>query len=70
MSTKTISFRATEAQVKIIERSMRKGKYTSKGEFLRSLLRNVEEKELSEEARERIEKAREEKGGKELNEIL
>ncbi len=70
MATKTISFRATEEQVKMIERNMEKGNYTSKGEFLRTLLRNVEEKKLSEEAKKKIRKARGEEGGKELNEIL
>jgi len=70
MATKTISFRATEEQVEMIERNMEKGNYTSKGEFLRSLLRNIEEKELSEKAKKKIRKARREEGGKEINEIL
>ncbi len=70
MATKTISFRATEEQVEMIERNMEKGNYTSKGEFLRTLLRNVEEKKLSEKAKKKIRKSRMEEGGKEINEIL
>ncbi len=70
MATKTISFRATEKQAKMIEEKAKSENYTSKGEFLRDLLRNVEEKELSKEARRKINKAREEEGGKELDEVL
>jgi len=62
MTTKTISFRATEDQIHLIDRLVEEGDYTSRGELIRSFLRNVEEKELSERAKKDIEEAREQKG--------
>ena len=62
MSTKTISFRATEDQIHLIDRLVEEGDYTSRGELIRSFLRNVEEKELSERAKKDIEEARKQKG--------
>jgi len=62
MTTKTISFRATVDQVHLIDRLVDEGDYTSRGELIRSLLRNVEEKELSDRAKRDIEEARKQKG--------
>jgi len=62
MTTKTISFRATEDQIHLIDRLVEEGDYTSRGELIRSFLRNVEEKELSERAKKDIEEARKQKG--------
>ncbi len=61
MST-TISFKAPEKMAKEVEEATKEGNYTSKGEFLRSLLREVERKELSEKAKKDIEIAREQEG--------
>ena len=57
MSTKTISFRATEDQIHLIDRLVEDGDYTSRGELIRSLLRKIEEKELSDRAKKDIEEA-------------
>lgn len=62
MSTKTISFRATDDQIHLIDRLVENGDYTSRGELIRSLLRKVDEKELSERAKKDIEEARKQKG--------
>ncbi len=62
MSTKTISFRATEDQIHLIDRLVEDGDYTSRGELIRSLLRKIEEKELSDRAKKDIEEARKQKG--------
>ena len=62
MSTKTISFRATDGQIHLMDRLVEEGDYTSRGELIRSFLRNVEEKELSERAKKDIEEARKQKG--------
>ncbi len=60
--TTTISFKAPEQMAKEVDKATKEGNYTSKGEYLRSLLRNVEKKELSEKAKKDIEKARKQKG--------
>ena len=62
MSTKTISFRATDDQLHLIDRLVEEGDYTSRGELIRSFLRNVEDKELSDKAKKDIEEARYQKG--------
>ena len=62
MSTKTISFRATDDQINLIDRLVEEGDYTSRGELIRNLLRKVEEKELSERARKDIDEARKQEG--------
>ena len=62
METRTISFRATEDQVALIDRLVETGRFTSRGELLRNMLRNVEEKELSDQAKRDIEEARKQKG--------
>lgn len=69
MATKTISFRATNDQIKLIDELVEKGDYTSRGELLRNLLRNIEEKELSDEVKKRIEIARKQEG-RPLDDIL
>ena len=62
MTTKTISFRATDDQIHLIDRLVEEGDYTSRGELIRNLLRKVEQKELSMQARKDIEEARKQKG--------
>ena len=69
MTTKTISFRAKEDQVELLDELVEKGNYTSRGELLRNLLRNIEKKELSDKVKEEIETAREQEG-RPLDEIL
>ncbi|MDY6768853.1 MAG: ribbon-helix-helix domain-containing protein [Candidatus Nanohaloarchaea archaeon] len=54
MSTSTVSFKATEEQVEEIDRVVEERGYTSRGEFIRELLRERMEPELTEEAIERI----------------
>lgn len=62
MATKTISFRATEDQVKLIDELVEKGDFTSRGEFIRNLLRNIERKEISDQVKKDIEIARKQEG--------
>ncbi|MGM0405245.1 MAG: ribbon-helix-helix domain-containing protein [Thermoplasmatota archaeon] len=69
MATKTISFRATNDQIKLIDELVEKGDYTSRGELLRNLLRNIEEKELSDKVKKEIEIARKQEGSP-LDDIL
>ncbi len=69
MSTKTISFRAKEEQVELLDELVEKGNYTSRGELLRNLLRNIEKKELTDKVKEEIETAREQEG-RPLDDIL
>lgn len=58
----TISFKAPKSMAKEIEKNVKEGNYTSKGEYIRSLLRNTERKELSEKAKKDIETARKQEG--------
>lgn len=69
MATKTISFRATNDQIKLIDELVEKGDYTSRGELLRNLLRNIEQKELSDKVKKEIEIARKQEG-RPLDDIL
>lgn len=72
MTTKTISFKARESQAKEIDRIVKERGYTSRGEFIRDLLRKNMEPELTQEAIERIKKGRRqlaEGKGKKLEEI-
>jgi len=69
MTTKTISFRAKEEQIELLDELVEKGNYTSRGELLRNLLRNIEKKELTDKVKEEIETAREQEG-RPLDEIL
>lgn len=72
MPTKTISFKASEKQAKEIDRVVKEKGYTSRGEFIRELLRNSMEPELTREAVERIKKGRRQLArgeSKELEEI-
>ncbi len=69
MATKTISFRATEDQVKLIDELVEKGDYTSRGELIRNLLRNIERKEISDQVKKDIEIARKQEG-RPLDDIL
>ena len=39
MKTRTLNIRVTESQYNILEDLVKKGEYTSKGEFIRELLR-------------------------------
>lgn len=67
--TKNVSFKATKEQIELIDRAVESGRFTSRGEFLRSLLRRVEDVELSEEAKRDIEEARKQEG-KPLDELF
>lgn len=49
--SKAVSFKAEKGMVEEIDRAVEAGNFTSPGEFLRSLLRNLEERKLSEQAR-------------------
>jgi len=69
MTTKTISFRAKEDQVELLDELVEKGNYTSRGELLRNLLRNIEKKELTEKVKKEIETARGQEG-RPLDEVL
>ncbi len=69
MATKTISFRATNDQIKLIDELVEKGDYTSRGELLRNLLRNIEKKELTDKVKKEIEIARKQEG-RPLDDIL
>lgn len=62
MSTETVSFKAPEDMVREIEQAVEDGNYTSKGEFLRDLIRNVERQKLSRKAEKDIREAREQDG--------
>ncbi len=67
--THVVSFKATEKQIKEIDNAVRGGDFTSRGEFLRALLRQVEHKRLSEEAKRDIDEARKQEG-KPLDELF
>lgn len=72
MKTKTVSFKATKKQIKKIDRIIKEKGYTSRGEFLRALLRERMEPELTQEAINRIKKGRRQLArgeGKEIEEI-
>lgn len=58
MSTETVSFKAPEDMVRTIEQAVEDGNYTSKGEFLRDLIRNIEHRKLTDQARDDIKEAR------------
>lgn len=60
--TKNVSFKATKEQIERIDEAVESGRFTSRGEFLRSLLRKVEDAELSERAKQDIEEARKQEG--------
>jgi Arc/MetJ-type ribon-helix-helix transcriptional regulator len=59
---KVVSFEAPDEMVENIDESVEKGNFTSRGEFLRNLVRNIEDKRLSQEAKEDIEEARNQEG--------
>lgn len=63
-----VSFKAPEEMKQSIDRAVEEGNFTSRGEFLRSLVRNTEHRKLSDKARKDIEKAREQEG-KPLDEL-
>ncbi|MFW6196932.1 MAG: ribbon-helix-helix domain-containing protein [Thermoplasmatota archaeon] len=69
MTTKTISFRAKEEQVKLLDELVEKGNYTSRGELLRNLLRNIEERELTDQVKKEIKAARKQEG-RPLDDVL
>lgn len=56
--TKTVSFKATKKQIEEIDKIVEEKGYTSRGEFLRELLREKMEPELTDKAIERIKKGR------------
>jgi Arc/MetJ-type ribon-helix-helix transcriptional regulator len=58
MSTKTVSFKATEDQVKQIDEAVESGQFTSRGEYLRNLLREHSEPTLTDRAVEKINRGR------------
>jgi Arc/MetJ-type ribon-helix-helix transcriptional regulator len=58
MSTKTVSFKASEDHVERIDKIVEEKGYTSRGEYLRELLRNDIEPELTSETIERIKESR------------
>ena len=59
MSTKTVSFKADEKHIKKMDEIVEERGYTSRGEFLREILRNNLEPVLTERAKKEIEKGRE-----------
>lgn len=67
--SQVISFKAPKEMVGEVDEAVKQGNYTSRGEFLRALLRNVEEKKLSNKAKKDISEARKQEG-KPLNELL
>jgi Arc/MetJ-type ribon-helix-helix transcriptional regulator len=72
MSTKTVSFKASEDHVERIDKIVEEKGYTSRGEYLRELLRNNIEPELTSETIERIKESRRQLSsgeGKELEDL-
>ncbi|MFB6089397.1 MAG: ribbon-helix-helix domain-containing protein [Candidatus Aenigmatarchaeota archaeon] len=67
--SKVVSFKAKKDMIDEIDRAVERGNFTSRGEFLRSLVRNVKQKELSRQAKEDIEESREQEG-RSLDELL
>lgn len=67
--SKVISFKAPKEMVGEVDEAVERGNYTSRGEFLRALLRNIEQNKLSKKARKDIEEARKQEG-KPLNGLL
>ncbi len=67
--TYVVSFKATGKQIREIDEAVKEGSFTSRGEFLRALLRQVEHSRLSEEAKRDIDEARKQEA-KPLDEIL
>jgi hypothetical protein len=59
---KNVSFEATKEQIEQIDKAVELGGFSSRGEFLRSLLRKVENVKLSEKAKQDIEEARKQEG--------
>lgn len=57
-----VSFKAPEEMVEELDKSVERGNFTSRGELLRSLIRNMEHKKLSEKAKKDIEEARDQEG--------
>ncbi|QGA80747.1 ribbon-helix-helix domain-containing protein [Candidatus Nanohalobium constans] len=57
-----VSFKAPEDMIEELDESVEEGNFTSRGELLRSLVRNMENKKLSEKAKEDIEEARDQEG--------
>lgn len=60
--SKVVSFKAPDEMVENIDESVEKGNFTSRGELLRNLVRNIEDKQLSQEAKEDIDEARDQEG--------
>lgn len=56
--SKVVSFKAPEDMVENLDELVEKGNFTSRGELLRSIVRDVENKKLSEKAKKDIEEAR------------
>ncbi len=69
MATKTVSFKASKKQLEEINRIVKEKGYTSKGEFIRELLRKNMEPELTQEAIKRIKEGRRQLAGGEGKEI-
>lgn len=67
--TKNVSFKATKKQIDLIDRAVESGRFTSRGEFLRLLIRKVETAGLSEMAKRDIDEARKQEG-KPLDELF
>jgi len=57
-----VSFKAPEDMIEDLDKSVEEGNFTSRGELLRSLVRNIENKKLSNKARKDIEESRDQKG--------
>lgn len=57
-----VSFKAPEDMIEELDESVEKGNFTSRGELLRNLVRNMENKRLSERAKKDIEEARKQEG--------
>jgi Arc/MetJ-type ribon-helix-helix transcriptional regulator len=54
-----VSFKAPEEMLEDIDEAVESGNFTSRGELLRTLVRNLENKNLSDKARKDIEESRE-----------
>jgi len=57
-----VSFKAPEDMIEDLDKSVEEGNFTSRGELLRSLVRNIENKKLSKKARKDIEESRDQEG--------
>jgi Arc/MetJ-type ribon-helix-helix transcriptional regulator len=57
-----VSFKAPEDMLEDIDEAVEAGNFTSRGELLRTLVRNLENRKLSDKARKDIEESRKQEG--------